>query len=212
MLDKFDSACPVVRTGPTRIARHIDVSDGLRIYQTVIFERQILWLRETSSELRLTGLREPLGSTHSDFYGYLTSPDEHLARFDEVMAEHDVGPDGRRELSLVVTVEDIPALRDTTTEAFVGRAAYCRVPRDWMDADHPDLARYLAADWDARTRMPSPYINRESKRDLVLASSRWKPAEKMQRRAAALEDALTDVPDEIAARARRRLLVAQVDA
>lgn len=214
MRDIFHSLCPVVRPGPDRIARRIDVSGGFGHYQVVTFSEAVVWLRESTSAVyvRTAESERQIGSVHSDYYGFLTSPADHLAAFAAIMRREDIYPEGQRELVVATTIADKAVIADRTAEAFGERRPYRPVPHDWMDAADPGLEAYLAATPGARADLPSPYLDRQEPRIVILASSRWSATEMTARRSAALDAATADLPDAIAAAARARLTAAYAEA
>ena len=210
MLNRHDSRCPIVRRGPTQIARRVDVSGGLGHYQTVRFAQPIVWLRESEASLCIHNgsNAHPVGSTHSDFYGFLTSPIEHIAAFPEVALREDITADSRRELVVLVTITDTPMIEDLAVEPVGGMRCYRSVPRDWMAADHPGLDAYLAAKPDERAAMENPFLAARTPRQIVILSSRWTSEERAGRESAAIAAAVEDLERDLADAARDTLRAA----
>lgn len=214
MLNRHDSRCPIVRRGPDQIARRIDVSGGLGHVQTVRFTQPIVWLRESEASLRIRsgGSERQVGSTHSDFYGFLTSATEQIAGFSQVAAREDITADGRRELVVLVTITDTPMIEDGTAEPVGRMQCYRGVPPDWMAADHPGLDAFLAASPSERAEMEHPYLRATAPREIVLVSSRWTPAERPSREITAVAAAVEGLEPDVAELARQALATALRDA
>lgn len=210
MLNRHDSRCPIVRRGPNRIARRIDVSGGLGHYQTVHFAQPIVWLRESEASLRIRNGDDErqVGASHSDFYGFLTSPLEHIAAFPDIAAREDITADGRRELVVLVTITDTPMIEDRAAEPVGRMRCYQSVPRDWMAADHPGLEAFLAAGPNERAAMEHPYLSATTPREIVLLSSRWTSSGLADHGSAAIAAAVEGLAPDLAEAVGRELTTA----
>ena len=136
MHNLFYSACPVVRRTTETFVERLMVG-GER--QTFHFDREIVWLQESEAMLRFVhgGKEIKHGSTHTDFYGYLSAA-EHLVDEGERTAQA-FGVTTESSLAIEVVarlyqrpvIEPDEARRHNLTKPANHKARWGYVPDDW---------------------------------------------------------------------------------
>jgi hypothetical protein len=138
----IESRGPIVAKESVKVVRLIDVSGGLLIFQNVVFETEISWLRESEASLKLidrNGRLVELRATHHDAYGFLSSLSE--ITYNAYAWAQNIGLDkeGPFEICIGLTVTDSPVTLSGRAASF-GRTSYSSLPSDWRRATHGDPA------------------------------------------------------------------------
>ncbi len=170
------------------------------------FADPVVWIRESQSMIIIRDDKgeDQVGSTHCDTYGFLTSPSDHAEEFAEVATELEITAGSRRALELVVELKDHPMVHARSPRG-ENREGYDAVPPGWMDADHPNLERFVSMNPRERPGLENPSIVAPPIRRIVLMSTRWQGAEVGQNQASAIDAAVLDLDPEVETLARRRL-------
>lgn len=126
------SCCPVVRNETMTLWVEIDVP-GRR--ELVPFEREILWIRESSTELRLVhrGAEIVQDGSYNDFYGFLTSLENREGK--DLFRRYKIKRGDTLQLVATTTITDAPHLEDKSPDAVewnktVQRKKYQAIDRD----------------------------------------------------------------------------------
>lgn len=140
---------PVIKRETLKVARLVSL-DGIAPRDHVLrFEREVLTVRETEAAARTVTVRDQTineGSTHNDFYGFLTSPRDVIegARDYAENAEFGVGDKVRREVVLrVIDRRLLPTNRREEDQIRYGGTEYLVPPSDWL-LDDDALPPFLA--------------------------------------------------------------------
>lgn len=128
---------PVVRTETARFGRRIDVSGGLRIFGSVVFEATIRWLRISETKVHAiaedgTHLRTYDGAT--DFYGLLHSTLDTPCRVEQMCRLFSVNTHSPIRIEARLRVLDNPVVYAYDDR---GTPTYQKIPLDWRYADDP---------------------------------------------------------------------------
>ena len=108
------SCCPVVRTETMKLWTEVAVPGKRELFP---FERTILWVRESSTELRLMhrGIEIASAGTYNDYYGFLTSLDCREGK--DCFKRYGLKRGDTLQLVATTTITDEPLLEDTSRDA-----------------------------------------------------------------------------------------------
>lgn len=147
---------PILKRETIKVVRLVSLDGVGPDDHPLRFEREVLTLRQTETTARTVTAGDRTineGSTHNDFYGFLTSPRHVLtaARDYAETAEFGVGDKVRREV--VLKVIDRPFLPSNRPDERLGGPEYLVPPSDWLiddDAFPPFMAERLKP-WSDRS-------------------------------------------------------------
>lgn len=154
----YRTRAPIVRTADVPIVHRVDV-DGLGTIEPLRFTRTIQWIRETETRWRMMiGDREvDHGSTHGDYYGFMTSWKDPV----ETAKEQSVGLPAGVIIEVVTKITDLPVVdppewrKEGDGSHRLGRQ-FMPVPRGWF-VDDEATAAWLAAPADQQFEFtPTP--------------------------------------------------------
>ncbi|HEX8915979.1 MAG TPA: hypothetical protein VF796_26770 [Humisphaera sp.] len=147
------SQCPVVRRGPLALREPVTVGGE---YRLLPFEREVLWLRETRSEIRLAhrGVTIDEQGARNDFYGLCSSVREAVTDCVAYAGRAKIDATATLDVVVDVRVLETPVLADASAEAVEenerrrarGSAVvrYRSVPdRAWYVGDEPEPRAWL---------------------------------------------------------------------
>lgn len=211
----FESRCPIVARERGPFARIINAAGEGPPYimQKVTFETEVLWLRQSSTSLRLVnGLNNITvqeGSGYADvYYGFLTSIGYPFDEAENMAHDYGVTPDGALIVEVIVNVIEKPVIL-TSEKAVIGHSVYRNVPNDWM-RDGPMVDQFLdlvIKSDPARFDIDRPTLSERP----VLSKPIWSSRNGLTNQDqfamlnSVIEEALVGVDADIAAKVRKRI-------
>jgi hypothetical protein len=175
--------------------------------RTVAFDHEILWLRESQSSWSISGPDGEtisVGTSHTDFYGFLTSADQVIEAAKEASRKYACTKDGPLSVDVVMTVDERPVVASTADPFYVGDACYLAVPKDWAVAGPEADAWFSATGLSDRLALEPPYLRPAVARHTIWTSRNDGAGNRAALRQAC-ELSLVGVPQEAAAAVRQRL-------
>lgn len=148
------SCCPVVRKETMKLWIEIDVPGRRELVQ---FEREILWIRESSTELRLIhrGAEIAHAGSYNDFCGFLTSLENREGK--DCFRRYKLKPGDTLQLVAACTITDTPHLEDKSPDAIewnkeAQRKKYQAIGRDkwWFVSNEPAGKNAFGGPWYPR--------------------------------------------------------------
>lgn len=141
-MNNFHTGCPEVERTQQTFVQHVNVGGE---YQRVEFKKDIVWLQKSETVMQFKHGGEVLveGSKYEDFYGYLSSTNEHNPA--KSAEEYSITANSTLEVVLVTTVFKQPATETQETRLHNvskpsnRKAMYAYLPNDWrveIDSDH----------------------------------------------------------------------------
>jgi hypothetical protein len=158
----IETRCPVHGEETAQVTRLIDVSGGAHLIQPVHFEFALKWLRESTARTVLRTAAGDIvneGSTHNDFYGFLTSMTSQIKDAPGFAASYGLDKiphDGAGlEVGVLLTVTDRPVFDSPREPAFTKFRAYEPIEGSWgwFRRDDALTAAWLAAKPFSEERM-----------------------------------------------------------
>jgi hypothetical protein len=133
-MNTFRSSCPVVERTQETFVEHVTVGGERRRME---YTKPIIWIQESESQVQFLHGGEILkeGSTHNDWYGYLTSHRQNNP--EKIAAAYSITPESSLELVQVTTVKQIPAtetavtIEQNRTQHVNYKPLYADVPDAW---------------------------------------------------------------------------------
>lgn len=134
ILSTFHSSCPVAARTTETFVEYTSIAGERRRFE---FTKPIIWLQESEAQVQFLhgGKLLKEGSTHSDYYGYLTS--FRNPNTEGIAAHYGITLESSLELVIVATVFRTPAIETDETRAHNltrpprRKPMYAQVPQSW---------------------------------------------------------------------------------
>jgi len=134
------SRCPVIRTERMTLWQQVQVAGATRM---ISFEREIIWLRESETEMVLEHRGEHVAGlcTLGDHGGFMTSLEIAVRESKRFREQYKIEPGDSLQITAIVIVKDRPVAADTSDEAANWNAGhevkqYRYVEKDWFTSEH----------------------------------------------------------------------------
>ena len=104
---------PIVREEKVKFARLVGIDDFINDeYMVVRFERDIAWVRETTTQMEVFIDDESITeySPRNDYYGFMTSIQDPLETVHEYVTSRKLTPESSRDARVTMTIVDVPYL------------------------------------------------------------------------------------------------------
>lgn len=136
MPNHFYSSCPVARRTSETFVEWTSIGGERRRFE---FERPVVWLQQSEADVRFVHGGEELkrGSTHNDFYGYLTAAEGLQGSARQVAKTYGVTEESSLVIEIVTRVFLSPVIETEETKQYNltkprdQKSQWAYIPEDW---------------------------------------------------------------------------------
>lgn len=170
MADKIETAFvttrnPVVREEKVKFARLVGIDDFINDeYMVVRFERDIAWVRETTTQMEVFIDDESITeyTPWNDYYGFMTSVQDPLESVHEYSVSRKLTPESSRDARVTMTIVDVPYLvppeHIRARRARYNGTTFLHIPNGWYLDD--EVVERRAALWSEPHPRSDDHIER----------------------------------------------------